>query len=238
MHYRVHRICTYLGLSAATQPQLVNLAYSLNALPSPEPGRPLVLKAAEYQLVRTLAAGGTIGMYARKQGLTRFQVNYLARKVQRTLDAATLPALVRRAWERQVLGPTQFAADMARMHAQQLAEPDLGRHVIVPLTSGYRLALPAQGFHHTRHLDVPDTVEARAAARFLSGRSGYFPLRITAPEYQGGPFRVSWGRQQAMSHTCSRDTALTGQQAVRHRPERGLSHGRSERLGASRDRSA
>lgn len=197
VHYRIHRISTYFGLEAASQPQLVDLAYALGALPAPGPVQPLVLRAAEYHLVRMVAAGGTLTEHARKQGLSVFQANYIARKAQSALDAATLPALIRRAWQRQILGPTAFAADLARMRAQQPADPDLGGHVIVPLASGHRLALPAWGPHPTRFLDVPDEVEAQAAARFLSARDGYAHLRITPLDRPGGLFRVSWRRQEA-----------------------------------------
>lgn len=61
------------------------------------------------------------------------------------------------------------------MRVQQAAEPDLGCHMIVPLASGYRLALRAWGFHPTLYLDVPDEVSAQAVARFLSGREGLGP---------------------------------------------------------------
>ncbi|MFF8447774.1 hypothetical protein ACF06Q_08735 [Streptomyces leeuwenhoekii] len=197
VHYRIHRISTHFGLEAASQPQLVDPAYALGALPAPGPVQPLVLRAAEYHLVRMVAAGGTLTEHARKQGLSVFQANYIARKAQSALDAATLPTLIRRAWQRQILGPTAFAADLARMRAQQPAEPDLGGHVIVPLASGHRLALPAWGPHPTRFLDVPDEVEAQAAARFLSARDGYAHLRITPLDRPGGLFRVSWRRQEA-----------------------------------------
>jgi len=68
--------------------------------------------------------------------------------------------------------PHSFSLDLARMRVQQPVEPDLGCHVIVPLASGYRLALRAWGFHPTLYLDVPDEVSAQAVARFLAGREG------------------------------------------------------------------
>ncbi|WP_406388269.1 hypothetical protein [Streptomyces sp. NBC_00887] len=85
-----------------------------------------MLKTAEYHLIRMAAAEGTTGEYAWEKGLTQFRANYIARTVRRTLEAATLHALIRRAWQRQLLGPTPFSADLARMHVQQPAEPDLG----------------------------------------------------------------------------------------------------------------
>jgi len=195
--YRVDRIKAHLGLEAATRPQLVDAAYTRGALPAPDPIQPLVLEAAQYHLVRMIAAGATIGEYAGKRKMTRSQANSVVRKTQGALEAATLPALIREAWRRQILGPTLFAADL-QMHSQQEPEPGLGGHVIVPLASGHRLALPAWGLRPTRYLDVPDETEAQAAARFLSARDGYAQLRITPPEHQGGPFRVSWRRQEAM----------------------------------------
>lgn len=56
------------------------------------------------------------------------------------------------------------------MRVQQPVEPDLECHVIVPLASGYRMALRARGLHPILYLDVPDEVSAQAVARFLSGR--------------------------------------------------------------------
>ncbi|MER5988701.1 hypothetical protein [Streptomyces sp. NPDC001787] len=198
VQYRVHRIIAYLGLEAATRPQLVDRAYTLGALPAPDPLQPIVLKAEQDYVVRMVAADGTRGKIAQEGGLTPSQAAYLSRKAQAALGAATLPALVRRAWERQVLGSTAFASDVARMRAQRPAEPEFGGHVIVPLASGHGLALPARRFHPGRYLDVDTEAEAAAAARFLSCREGYTPLRVTPPERAGGPFRVSWGRPEAL----------------------------------------
>lgn len=223
--YRVHRISELLGLKTAIRPQLVDRAYTLGALPAPAPTQPRMVKTAEYHLIRMIAAGGSIGEYAREQGLTPFQANYIARTARRTLDAATLPALIRRAWQRQLLGPTPFATDVARMHLQRPAEPDLGCHVIVPLASGHRLALPAWGFHPTRHIDVPDEISAQAAARFLSGREGYAHLRITPPDHPGGPVRVSWRRQE--TNLRPRHAGRPRQRLTPHHPEQDWSRLRS-----------
>ncbi|MFI8358444.1 hypothetical protein [Streptomyces cyaneofuscatus] len=102
--------------------------------------------------------------------------------------------MIRRAWQRQILGPTQFAMDLAGLHVEGPQPPEAGRWVIVPLLSGYRLAAPAGGPQPTRHLDVPDQEAADAAGRFISGRPGFAPLWITQPAKPGEPVRVSWGR--------------------------------------------
>ncbi|MGW7304051.1 DUF6302 family protein [Streptomyces sp. NPDC054835] len=195
MRYRVSRIALCFGLSAAVRPQLVDFAYTHGVLPAPELIQPLVLEAKDYHLVRMLAAGRTVGEYARRWGIKRFQADYIMQRTSTRLDATTRSSLIRRAWQRQVLGPSLFAADLARMHAQQSSTPEAGRYVIVPLISGYRLAGPAGGLRRTRYLDIPDEAGAQAAARFLSGRDGFAPLWITGPERPGGPHRVSWGRK-------------------------------------------
>ncbi|MFF8601164.1 hypothetical protein ACF065_34355 [Streptomyces sp. NPDC015232] len=195
MRYRVSRIALHFGLPGAVRPQLVDFAYRHGALPAPDPIQPLVLKAHDYDLVRMLAAGRTVKEYARRWELKRSQADYIMHRTSTRLAATTRSSLIRRAWQRQVLGPTEFAADLARVDAQRHPAPEADQHVIVPLVSGYRLASPAGGHYLTRSLDILDQAEAQAAARFLSGRDGFAPLWIAGPQRAGGPYVVSWGRK-------------------------------------------
>jgi hypothetical protein len=114
------------------------------------------------------------------------------------------------------------------MRVQQPAEPDLGCHVIVPLASGYRLALRAGGFHPTLHLDVPDEVSAQAVARFLSGREGYAHLRVPS----GGasaPQAARQGRQVA----CRRPTLENRCSASEFAPAHPVTSGAAGDYGAN-----
>ncbi|MEU8617323.1 DUF6302 family protein [Streptomyces sp. NPDC048623] len=192
LRYRLSRIARHFQLETVVRPQLVDHGYSHGAMPVPALLQPLLLEAKAYGLVRTLADGGSVSAYARRQGLKPYHAQYLLKTARAKLDATSRASMVRRAWQRQILGPTPFAADLAGMHGEAL-QPGAGRWVIVPLLSGYRLAGPAGGLHRTRHLDVPDQEAANAAARFLSGRPGFAPLWIAKPPRPGDPFRVSWG---------------------------------------------
>ncbi|MFE1378164.1 hypothetical protein ACFW6S_04290 [Streptomyces sp. NPDC058740] len=204
VQYRITSIARRFRLKAVVRPQLVDHAYAHGALPAPTPLEPVLLRAQEYGLVRSLATGGTLGAYGQKAYLGPYLARKLMKETCAKLDAATPSSLIRRAWQRQVLGPSVFAADLARMHGQLQPVRDLGRWVIVPLRSGHRLAGPADDFYRTRHLDITGLEEARAAARFLSARDGFAPLWITGPnhnaDHRADPFRVSWG---------VRDTAAT-----------------------------
>lgn len=194
VRYRLARIACRFRLDAVVRPQLVDYAYTHGALPTPVVLQPLVLEANAYDLVRTLAAGEPVNAYARRLGLKPYQADYLLKATRARLGATSRPSMIRRAWQRQVLGPTPFAADLGRMYDEGPQPPGAGRWVIVPLLSGYRLAGPADGLQRTRHLDVPDQEAADAAARFLSGRAGFAPLWTTKPPRPGDPVRVSWGR--------------------------------------------
>ncbi|MEU2232602.1 DUF6302 family protein [Streptomyces vietnamensis] len=194
VRYRLARIARRFQLDAVVRPQLVDHAYTHGALPTPAVLQPLLLEAKAYGLVGTLAAGKPVNAYARLLDLKPYQAQYLLKTTRARLDATTRASMIRRAWQRQVLGPTPFAADLAGMYDEGPQPPGAGRWVIVPLLSGYRLAGPAGGLHRTRYLDVPDQEAADATARFLSGRAGFAPLRITKTPHPGDPFRVSWGR--------------------------------------------
>ncbi|WP_327268051.1 hypothetical protein OG233_06855 [Streptomyces sp. NBC_01218] len=197
VQYRLARIARRFRLNAVVRPQLVDHAYTHGALTAPAVLHPLLLKANAYGLVRTLAAGRPVNAYARLLGLKPYQVQYLLKKTQARLDATSRASMIRRAWQRQVLGPTQFAVDLASLHDEGPQPPEAGRWVIVPLLSGYRLAAPAGGPQPTRHLDVPDQEAADAASRFISGRLGFAPLWTTQPANPGDPVRVSWGRPRS-----------------------------------------
>ncbi|MGA5215078.1 hypothetical protein ACPCAE_03245 [Streptomyces cinereoruber] len=193
VQYRLSRIARHFQLETVVRPQLVDHGYTRGAVPVPGLLQPLLLEAKAYGLVRALAAGRSLHAYARSQDLKPHHVQYLLKTTRAKLDATTHPSVIRRAWQRQILGPTPFAADLASMH-DEAPQPATGPWVIVPLLTGYRLAGPTGGLHRTRHLDVPDQEAASAAARFLSGRPGFAPLWIAKPAHPGRPFRVSWGR--------------------------------------------
>ncbi|MFE1895077.1 hypothetical protein [Streptomyces yangpuensis] len=194
VQYRLARIARRFRLDAVVRPQLVDHAYTHGALAAPAVLHPLLLEANAYGLVRTLAAGRPVNAYARLLGLKPYQAQYLLKKTRARLNATSRASMIRRAWQRQILGPTQFAMDLAGLHVEGPQPPETGRWVIVPLLSGYRLAAPAGGPQPTRHLDVPDQEAADAAGRFISGRPGFAPLWITQPANPGDPVRVSWGR--------------------------------------------
>ncbi|MFD4374815.1 hypothetical protein [Streptomyces sp. NPDC058486] len=192
--YRLGRIARRFQFDAIVRPQLVDYAYTHGVLPTPAVLQPLLLEANAYGLVRTLAAGGPVNAYARRQGLKPHHAQYLLKTTRDRLDAPTRASMIRRSWQRQVLGPTPFAADLAGLYDEGPQPAVVGRWVIVPLLSGYRLVSPVSGLHRARHLHVPGQEAADAAARFLSGRAGFAPLWITQPSRPGDPFRVNWGR--------------------------------------------
>ncbi|MER5737092.1 hypothetical protein ABT117_15625 [Streptomyces sp. NPDC002262] len=194
---RLDQIARHFGLEAAVRPQLVHHGYACGAVPPPPVLQPLVLDADAFDLVRALAAGTALTAYARRRGMASYQATYLMEKTSVRLKATTRPSVIRRAWQRQILGPRPFAADLAALHAQRPRPPETGRWLIVPLLSGYRLAAPATRHSPTRHLDITDREEALVAARFLADREGYAPLWITQPTQPGHPYRVSWGRRTA-----------------------------------------
>ncbi|MFF0482730.1 hypothetical protein [Streptomyces sp. NPDC004435] len=194
---RLDQIARHFGLEAAVRPQLVHHGYACGAVPPPPLLHPLLLDADAFDLVRTLAAGKTLTAYARQRGTASHQAAYLLEKTSARLGATTRPSLIRHAWQRQILGPRPFAADLAALHANRPRPPETGRWLIVPLLSGYRLAAPATRHSPTRHLDIADREEALVAARFLADREGYAPLWITQPTQPGRPYRVSWGRRTA-----------------------------------------
>ncbi|MFH8255242.1 hypothetical protein [Streptomyces roseolus] len=194
---RLDQIARHFGLEAAVRPQLVHHGYACGAVPPPPVLQPLLLDADAFDLVRALAAGKTLTAYARRRGTASYQAAYLLEKTSARLGATTRPSLIRHAWQRQILGPRPFAADLAALHAQRPRPPETGRWLIVPLLSGYRLAAPATRRSPTRHLDIADREEALVAARFLADREGYAPLWITLPPQPGRPYHVSWGRRTA-----------------------------------------
>ncbi|WP_411076064.1 hypothetical protein [Streptomyces sp. cmx-4-7] len=194
VQYRLARIARRFRLNAVVRPQLVDHAYAHGALAAPAVLHPLLLDANAYGLVRTLAAGRPVNAYARLLGLKPYQAQRLLKKTRARLEATSRASMIRRAWQRQVLGRTQFAADLASLHDEGPQPPEAEHWVVVPLLSGYRLAAPAGGPKPTRHLDVPDLEAADAASRFVSGRLGFAPLWITQPANPGDPVRVSWGR--------------------------------------------
>ncbi|MFF6833385.1 hypothetical protein ACFY84_16140 [Streptomyces sp. NPDC012438] len=179
---RLDQIARHFNLEAAVRPQLVHHGYACGAVPPPPLLHPLLLDADAFDLIRALAAGKTLTAYAHQRGTASHQATYLLEKTSAKLGATTRPSLIRHAWQRQILGPHPFAADLAALHAQR--PPETGRWLIVPLLSGYRLAAPATGRSPTRHLDIAD-------------REGYAPLWITQPTQPGRPYRVSWGRRTA-----------------------------------------
>ncbi|MFC9585833.1 hypothetical protein ACFVJ8_23805 [Streptomyces yangpuensis] len=194
VRYRLARIARRLRLQAVVRPQLVDHAYTHGALAAPAVLQPLLLEARAYGLVRTLVAGRPVNGYARLLGLKPHQARHLLNTTRARLDATSRASMIRRAWQRQILGPTPFAADLAGMYDEGPQPPGARRWVIVPLLSGYRLAGPVDDLRSTRHLDVPDQEAADAAGRFLSGRPGFAPLWITQPSIPGDPVRVCWGR--------------------------------------------
>ncbi|MER6116146.1 hypothetical protein [Streptomyces sp. NPDC001743] len=197
VRYRLDLIARHFGLEAVVRAQLVDHGYVCGAVPPPPLLHPLLLDADAFDLVRALAAGQALAAYARRRGLTVSQAAYLRRKTFARLGATTRPSLIRYAWQRQVLGPRAFAADLAALHAQRPRPrpAKTGRWLIVPLLSGYRLAAPATRRSPTRHLDIADREEALVAARFLAHRKGYAPLWVARPSQVGLPYRVSWGRR-------------------------------------------
>ncbi|MFI8103510.1 hypothetical protein [Streptomyces sp. NPDC086023] len=197
VRYRLNQIARHFGLEAVVRPQLVHHGYACGAVPPPPLLHPLLLDADAFDLIRALAAGKTLTAYARRRGTTSYQATYLLERTSARLKATTRPSLIRHAWQRQILGNTPFAADLAALHAQRPRLPETGRGLIVPLLSGYRLAAPATGRSPTRHLDIADGEEALVAARFLADREGYAPLWIVKPSQPGLPYRVSWGRRDA-----------------------------------------
>ncbi|MFE6378200.1 hypothetical protein [Streptomyces roseolus] len=197
VRYRLDQIARHFGLEAVVRPQLVHHGYACGAVPPPLVLQPLLLDTDAFDLIRTLAAGKTLTAYARRRGTASHQATYLLEKTSARLGATTRPSLIRHAWQRQILGPSVFAADLAALHAQRPRPSETGQWLIVPLLSGYRLAAPATGRSPTRHLDIADREEALAAARFLADREGYAPLWVTQPSQPGRPYRVSWGRRTA-----------------------------------------
>ncbi|MFH9955982.1 hypothetical protein ACH4OX_17455 [Streptomyces roseolus] len=198
VRYRLDQIARHFDLEAVVRPQLVHHGYACGAVPPPPVLQPLLLDADAFSLVRALAAGKALTAYARRRGMAPYQAAYLMEKTSARLKATTRPSLIRHAWQRQILGPRAFAADLAALHAQRPRPSETGWWLIVPLLSGYRLAAPATGRSPTRHLDIADREEALGAARFLANREGYAPLWFTQPTQPGRPYRVSWGRRTAV----------------------------------------
>lgn len=203
--YRVSRIASLFGVEMATRPQLVHLAYIYGVLPRPALEKPVLLPAEQELLLRAHTDGRIALWYYRAAGLTRAQGAHIALKGRRTLSAATIPHLVQRAWARQILGASQFTADVEWMRTHLAYQPLIDEALIVPISRGeYRLAVPVHGAQRRAGwLALQSHSDALAVAAFLRNRAGFPSLRMSDPATSADPFVVTWGEQPPSARTTT-----------------------------------
>ncbi|MFF7097781.1 DUF6302 family protein [Streptomyces rubradiris] len=196
--YRIGAITRTFGLTSATRPQLVHLAYEYRVLTAPPLQRPVVLPAEQDHHLRAHTAGMTALLYYRSRGLTNKQGAYIHRKLRTALDAKTPAHTVRQGWARQILGPGRFAADLhwarTRITSQRLVDQAL----VVPLPGGrYRLAVPVGPGHRSGCLALTEQADALAVAVALRGQPSFPDVRIVRAVTASAPYAVVWGRRPA-----------------------------------------
>jgi hypothetical protein len=196
--YCIEAVIRAFGLTSATRPQLVHLAYQHQVLPVPALQDPVVLPAEQDHHLRAHTAGVTVAQYSRSRGLTKKQGTTLHLKLRSALEAKTPAHVVRQAWARQILGPSQFAADLrwARTHIANQSLVD--EALVVALPGGrYRLAVPAGPGHRSGCLALTEHADALVVTTAMRGQPGFPDVRITRARTASASYRVVWGMRPA-----------------------------------------